>query len=128
MKIMRSVTAGYVNGVPKHVSASSDSNIACLSYSRYVSLGDGGVNRLLRDKMCIVVTDMPWPDMQFDEDGLSSLSVLDAVVSIQGGRFPRFFYLIFSTRMQTSPCLLKAMSRAVFAMELYNKCYSPPHS
>ncbi|KAF9527052.1 hypothetical protein CPB83DRAFT_895689 [Crepidotus variabilis] len=83
VQFMASVASNYVDGAPKHVTSPKESFFYTMNYDEYSRMKDVEILSLLKRK-CIVIHNMNWPDMAFDERGLSTLSPLDAVISIQG--------------------------------------------
>ncbi|KAF9527083.1 hypothetical protein CPB83DRAFT_895515 [Crepidotus variabilis] len=81
--IMQSVAKSDVNHQARHVAAEDSSIFYKIDYKSYKDLTHAEAERILK-RQCLVVYDMEWDDIDFDEEGLSTLGALDAVVSIQG--------------------------------------------
>lgn len=83
VQIMGAVANNYIDGLPKHVASPSDSCFQLIDFSDYREMTESRLLKILQTK-CIVIRNMEWSDMRFDEAGLSTLSPMDAVISIQG--------------------------------------------
>lgn len=81
--LIKSATATSVSGVAKHVASPSSSIFHIMDYEDYRGLKPIEAMVILKDK-CLVIKNMPWDDMEFDEDGLSTLCAFDAVIDVQG--------------------------------------------
>ena len=89
--------------VPPHVGSPKDSIFYIISESSFNSLSTPEILDILAKK-CIVVTDRVGQQLQFDAKGLSTLSTLSTVVSIQG---------MFSLHVLKSGALIARCPRSI---------------
>lgn len=77
------VRAGFQDGVPPHIANPEKSVFAIMSESEYKEKSVEQIQDIFRQKH-IIVTDMRTTPLQFDEEGLMTLTNLSTIADIQG--------------------------------------------
>lgn len=80
---MQTVEKSHHLGVARHISDPLSSAFRVVDYVQYKNLSDKEIGGIL-ERQSIVVKNMDWENMEFNEEGLSSLGALHWPVSIQG--------------------------------------------
>lgn len=82
-KIMEAVGRSHFQGQARHILDPGSSMFHILDYDQYKRMSDQEMVNILKEKL-VVVKNMEWEGMKFDEEGLSTLGSLQVPVSIQG--------------------------------------------
>jgi hypothetical protein len=80
---MAAIFCGYVDGLPRHVSAKGTSYFMVASKAEFLAMSSSIAQGHLRGRH-IVVPDMKLPAITFNCQGFRELDSLDAVVDIEG--------------------------------------------
>jgi len=81
--LYKRIEATYLNEKPLHLANSQESVIATLTYEEYASMSPLEFKTLLRMKN-VVVSNCPVPKINFDEQGLQTLTSMHLSVSLHG--------------------------------------------
>jgi hypothetical protein len=79
----RLIKAGFVNGLPPHISDIENSCFCIMSEDEFEEKSVEEIQRIMKEKH-ILVTDLHSSVLKFDAKGLSSLASLSIVTDIQG--------------------------------------------
>lgn len=80
---MKAVDNDYVDGFPRHLSPPATSSFAIMTAQEFENLDDAEALRLFATKN-IVTTGHPVRNPHWNEDSLSRLAHMDAVIDMQG--------------------------------------------